>query len=168
MRLRSLCELPERGQPRNMTRLSRTARTRNADPQSVPSRTAEQDLVTVDTTWGKLQPLQPVDGIPTVGELELVALVNDGALLVDTRVADSRGGLTIPGAVNIPHDQILDHREELNGDGVSILFCNGPQCPQTPDALRALKQAGQPLDRLVYYRGGLHDWVTLGMPTTAV
>ena len=130
--------------------------------------TIEQDLVTVDTTWGKLQSLQPVSGIETVGELELIALVIGGALLVDTRVADSRGGFTIPGAVNIPHDQILDHRAELSGDRVSILFCNGPQCPQTPDALQALKQAGHPVDRLTYYRGGLHDWVTLGMPTAAV
>ena len=134
----------------------------------MPSRTAEPDLVTVDTTWGKLQPLQPVGGIPTIGELELVALVADGALLVDTRVADSRGGLTVPGAVNIAHDQIVDRRDELNGDGVSILFCNGPQCPQTPAALQALKQAGYPRDRLAYYRGGLHDWVTLGMPTAVV
>ena len=151
-----------------MTGLSRKPRSRSSDPQSVPRRTTEQDLVTVDTTWGKLQPLQPVSGIPTIGELELVALVADGALLVDTRVADSRGGLTIPGAVNIAHDQILERRGELNGDGVSILFCNGPQCPQTPDALQALKQAGHPLDRLAYYRGGLHDWVTLGMPTTVL
>ena len=29
-------------------------------------------------------------------------------------------------------------------------------------------QAGDPLDRLTYYRGGLHDWVTLAMPTTVV
>ena len=151
-----------------MTRLSRTPRSRSSDPQSVPLRTAEPDLVTVDTTWGTLQPLQPVSGIPTIGELELIALVAGGALLVDTRVADSRGGLTLPGAVNIAHDQILERRAELNGDGVSVLFCNGPQCSQTPDAPQALKRAGHPVDRLTYYRGGLHDWVTLGMPTTVV
>ena len=48
---------------------------------------------------------------------------------------------------------------------VSILFCNGPQCPQSPDALRQLVEAGYPADRLAYYRGGLHDWVTLALPT---
>ena len=49
-----------------------------------------------------------------------------------------------------------------------IPFCNGPQCPQTLDALRILKEDGYPLDRLAYYRGGIHDWITLAMPTEAV
>jgi len=50
---------------------------------------------------------------------------------------------------------------------VSILFCNGPQCPQSPWAIRALLEAGQPAESLAYYRGGMHDWVTLAMPTEA-
>ena len=151
-----------------MTQLTRTDRSRDRDPQNLPQPTGEPDLVTVDTTWGELQPMQPVAGVRTVGELEIAELVKNGARLVDTRVPDSRSGRTLPGAVNVPHDQVLSHRDVLDPDRVSILFCNGPQCPQTPDALRALSDDGYPLEQLAYYRGGMHDWITLGMPTQAV
>jgi rhodanese-related sulfurtransferase len=151
-----------------MADLARSARTRSEDPQNLPLPTGEPDLVTVDTTWGKLQPMQPVQGVRTVGELEVAELVREGAQLVDVRVPDSRSGVTLPGAVNVPHDQVLERRDELDPSRVHILFCNGPQCPQTPDALRTLKDDGYPLGRLAYYRGGMHDWITLGMPTQQV
>lgn len=151
-----------------MTALSRLDRTRTGEPQNLPRPTGAPDIVTVETTWGALQPLQPVPGVRTVGELEVADLVENGAQLIDTRVPDSRSGTTLPGAVNIPHDQVVHRRDELATARVHILFCNGPQCPQTPDALRLLKDAGYPLDHLAYYRGGMHDWITLGMPTQAV
>lgn len=149
--------------------LHRSERTRVADPQSVPKPFAgEPDLVVVDTTWGKIQPLQPFPGVPTVGELEVIELVRGGAALVDTRVDGSRAGLTLPAALHLPHDQIADRRVELDPGHVSILFCNGPQCPQTPEAIAILLAAGYPGAALAYYRGGLHDWVTLGFPTETV
>ena len=46
----------------------------------------------------------------------------------------------------------------------TIVFCNGPQCPATAQAIEALLAAGWPAKRLLYYRGGIHDWVTLGLP----
>lgn len=45
-----------------------------------------------------------------------------------------------------------------------VLFCNGPQCGATPHAIAALLDAGWDPARLRYYRGGIHDWVTLGLP----
>lgn len=39
-----------------------------------------------------------------------------------------------------------------------------PQCAATPDAVEALLAAGYPCGALAYYRGGLHDWQTLGLP----
>lgn len=112
--------------------------------------------------------MEPVAGIRTVGELEVADLVRGGAQLVDTRVPDSRSGATLPDAVNIPHDQVLARKDELDAGRVHILFCNGPQCPQTPDALQSLSDDGYPLGRLAYYRGGMHDWITLAMPTQRV
>ena len=46
----------------------------------------------------------------------------------------------------------------------TVVFCNGPQCPATAQAIEALLAAGWPAERLLYYRGGIHDWVTLGLP----
>jgi len=47
------------------------------------------------------------------------------------------------------------------------VFCNGPQCTATAQATDALSAAGWPPERLLYYRGGIHDWVTLGLPLAA-
>ena len=146
--------------------MERAGRTRHEQPRSVPWPVeGAADVVAVDTTWGELQPIDAAPGVRTVGELELVDLVQAGAVVVDCRTAGSFGGRTIPGAVNIPHDEIVDRRQELDPGRISILFCNGPQCPQSPRAIRQLIDAGQPADSLAYYRGGMHDWVTLSMPT---
>jgi rhodanese-related sulfurtransferase len=146
--------------------MTRAGRAREQDPRSVPWPVeGEADVVAVDTTWGELQPLQAAPGVRTVGELELVELIDQGAVLVDCRTRGSFGGRTLPGSALLPHDEIVDRRGELDPDGLSILFCNGPQCPQSPDAIRRLLQAGFPPEALAYYRGGLHDWVTMALPT---
>lgn len=149
--------------------LKRNEPTGTSEPQNLPVRVpGEHQMVIVDTTWGTVQPLQPFSDVPTVGELEIIDLVAEGALLVDTRVSDSRSRTTLPGATHLPHDQIAERRTELDESRTSILFCNGPQCPQTPDAIGALLEAGYPPAALAYYRGGLHDWVTLGYQVEAV
>lgn len=147
------------------TNMNRQQRSRRSDPQNLPIPIpSEADLVTVDTTWGKVQPLQPFPDVQTVGELELIALVAEGAALIDTRVGDSRSGATLPGARHLPHDQVAERTAELDRERISVLFCNGPQCPQTPDAIATLLAAGYPAAQLAYYRGGMHDWLTLGYP----
>ena len=144
----------------------RQERNREQPPRSVPWPVDDEpDVVAVDTTWGELQALEASPGVRTVGELELVELAGQGAALIDCRTAGSFGGRTIPDSVLLPHDQVLERRDELDPGRLSILFCNGPQCPQSPDAIRQLLAAGHPADALAYYRGGMHDWVTLAMPT---
>lgn len=146
--------------------MHRQERARAADPRSVPwGVEGEDDVVAVDTTWGEVQRLEAAPGVVTVGELELVELVEQGAVLVDCRTPGSFGGRTLPGSVNLPHTEIVQRRSELDPDRLSILFCNGPQCPQSPDAIQELLEAGHPASALAYYRGGLHDWVTMAMPT---
>ncbi len=149
-----------------MTRIARTERAREQPPRSVAwELPGEPDVVAVDTTWGELQPLEAAPGVRTVGELELIELVEQGARLVDSRTDGSFGGRTLPGAVHLPHDETVARRDELDPGVISVLFCNGPQCPQSPDALRQLLDAGYPASALAYYRGGMHDWVTLALPT---
>jgi rhodanese-related sulfurtransferase len=155
--------------PNSPVDIQRRSRTRRQAPASVPQPLEnEDDLVAVDTTWGELQPLHCAPGVVTLGELELVESVRAGAVLIDTRMPDSKRGVTIPGAVGIPHDEIAQRSDELDPSRVNIVFCNGPQCPQSPDAIRQLIGAGFPAASLGYYRGGLHDWVTLAMPTEPV
>jgi rhodanese-related sulfurtransferase len=126
----------------------------------------EVGLFEVDATWGVIQPLKLDAGIETVGELELLEHARTGALLVDVRLSRYLDGGTIPGAVNIPSSEIVERRNEA-GDAVVVIFCNGPQCPASGQAIAALLSVGWPAGSLRYYRGGIHDWVTLGLPLTA-
>ena len=124
-------------------------------------------LFIVDATWGIIQPLVLAPGVDTVGELEVMEHIAAGGALVDCRLASYLSSGTIPTAVNIPHTEIVERSDELNRDRLTVVFCNGPQCPASNDAVSALLQAGWPAQALAYYRGGIHDWVTLGLPLTA-
>ncbi len=73
---------------------------------------------------------------------------------------------TIPGADNIPHTDVVDRIDELDPSEPTIFFCNGPQCAQSPWAIEALLEAGYPAEAILYYRGGMHDWLTLGLPVS--
>jgi rhodanese-related sulfurtransferase len=129
-------------------------------------RTLDDDsgLVLVDATWGTIQPMTLAPGVQTIGELELIGHLRAGRQLIDTRRAEFVGQGTIPGSFAITHTEIEQHLEELDADRPVALFCNGPQCAATPDAVRQLLTAGRPPALILYYRGGMHDWMTLGLP----
>jgi rhodanese-related sulfurtransferase len=46
-----------------------------------------------------------------------------------------------------------------------ILFCNGIWCPQSTANLRTLADMGYPVHKLKWYRGGMQDWVSVGLTT---
>jgi rhodanese-related sulfurtransferase len=124
----------------------------------------EVGLVQVDTSWGIIQPLQVANGVRTADELEVHKFQQKGLPIIDARTANFYTESTIPGAKNIPHNEIIKRMDELDRSQPSIFFCNGPQCPQSIWAIHNLLEAGYPPERILYYRGGMHDWVTLGLP----
>ena len=138
---------------------------RSHDACRVP-RLLGDGFVRVDATWGTVQPIEIAPGVRTIGELELVEHLHQRQPVIDTRQPEFCGEPTIPGARRIPHQQIVDHLDELDASAPTVLFCNGPQCTATPDAIRRLLAAGYPPAAILYYRGGIHDWITLGYPTT--
>lgn len=51
-----------------------------------------------------IQPMTPAEGVTTIGELELIEMLEDPeAVVVDSRTSDWFEGGTIPGAINIPY-----------------------------------------------------------------
>lgn len=46
-----------------------------------------------------------------------------------------------------------------------VLFCNGPDCGQSPRAIRGLLAADYPSDKIKYYRGGMRMWAFWGITT---
>ena len=126
-----------------------------------------------------VQPMTPVEGVTTIGELELLDMLQDPeAVVIDSRVADWYQRGTIPGTINIPYTQIVDHLGELgceiDFDGWACeaakpvaLFCNGSWCGQSPTAIKAMVKAGYPAERIFYYRGGMQAWQMLGLTVRA-
>lgn len=125
-----------------------------------------------------IQPMTPAEGVKTIGEIELIEMLQDpDTVVVDSRTPDWFAGGTIPGAVNIPYTFVLDELAQLgceaDFDGWDCtdakevaLFCNGIWCGQSPTAIRNMIGAGYPADRISYYRGGMQVWRVLGLTVT--
>lgn len=142
-------------------RLERMAR--RPDACQVPQPLGEGRFE-VDATWGTVQPLELAPGVRTVAELEVVEHVARGLPLVDTRAERFLDEPTIPTAQRIPHERIAERAGELDPSVPTVFFCNGPQCTATPDAIERLLATGRAPETILYYRGGVHDWATLGYP----
>jgi rhodanese-related sulfurtransferase len=123
-----------------------------------------EGLFVVDATWGSIYPMELAPGVRTVGELEVIAHLKRGLPLIDTRLEHFYADSTIPGALLIPHTEIRDRLDQLDSGVETVFFCNGPQCAATPAAIDSLLDAGFPSESILYYRGGMHDWITLGLP----
>ena len=125
-----------------------------------------------------IQPMTPAPGVSTIGEIELIDLLQDpDAIVIDSRTPDWFEGGTIPGAINIPYTYIVDELAQLgcepDFDGWDCaearrvaLFCNGIWCGQSPTAIRNMIEEGYPADRISYYRGGMQVWRLLGLTVT--
>ncbi len=127
-----------------------------------------------------IQSINPAEGVRTIGELELIEMLQDeAAVVVDSRVRPNFEGGSIPGAINMPYTEMADRLGELGcepdfegfvceGDAVKpvALFCNGPWCGQSPAAIRRMIEAGYPAEKISYYRGGMQVWRMLGLSVT--
>ena len=123
----------------------------------------EHGLVEVDTTWGSIQPMQAAESVLTIGEQEVFHHKKKDLPIIDTRKLATMDGVSIPGSKSVPYDELVGRMDELDENHPSIFFCNGPQCPQSSTGIKNLLEAGYPADRILYYRGGMHNWITLGL-----
>ncbi len=125
-----------------------------------------------------IQPIAPAEGVRTIGELELLAMLGDAeAVVIDSRTPSWFEGGSIPGAVNMPYTEMADELDklgcEVDFEGFICeevpeiaLFCNGPWCGQSPTAIRRIIAAGYPAEKISYYRGGMQVWRMLGLTVT--
>lgn len=142
-----------------------------------------------------VQPIQLLPGVHTIGEIELLKMLEarangeDEFLLIDSRTPDWFNKGTIPSAINIPwtklypgsssYDPFVAEALLLDEFGVKkdeglfdfrqanklVLFCNGPWCGQSPTNIKALVSYGYPADKIYWYRGGMQMWHVLGLTT---
>ena len=115
-------------------------------------------------------------------------------LVADSRGPEWAARGTIPGSINVPWRLIntdmsgmfamdgetdtLNHVLEStfgakkNDSGwdftdakTLVMFCNGPWCGQSSVNIKTLAKLGYPADKLKWYRGGMQDWVSVGLTT---
>ena len=140
-----------------------------------------------------IQPIELAPGVKTIGELEMLHFlgrIGDGdrsVLVIDSRTPAWVEKGIIPGTVNIPWDTLdigksdpVTMQETLKNqlgakkwDGfwdfdnakTLVLFCNGSWCGQSPITIKGLLKIGYPAHKILWYRGGMQDWESLGLTT---
>jgi rhodanese-related sulfurtransferase len=109
--------------------------------------------------------LGDVAALEPVPRDELFRRLRDGRVLVlDVRPEAEYAAGHIPGAVNVPHDQLAARLAELPERADIVAYCRGRYCVFAPDAVRLLRARGFSARPL---KGGLPDWRLAGLPVTA-
>ena len=138
-----------------------------------------------------IQPFQPIKGIETVSELDVIDFLknkvaqNKGVLL-DARMPKWSKAGTIPGSTNIPFSILASTKGEneyiqkifgllgvkkegkkwnFSNARMLLIFDNGPWCQQGLRAMKNLLKLGYPKSKMLYYRGGMQYWQILGFTT---
>jgi rhodanese-related sulfurtransferase len=111
-------------------------------------------------------------------------LKDKSGVLIDARMPKWFKKGTIPGSVNIPYTHLKASTgadEFLIEDALAllgaekegeqwdffdakelVLWCNGPWCGQSSEAIRDLLELGYPAEKIRYFRGGMQAWQMLG------
>ena len=137
-----------------------------------------------------IQPFQPIEGIETISELEVMDFMknnldNGNGKLIDARIPRWYAAGSLPFASNIPFP-LLSPKEDKNtlakilallkvestDKGFNfqkaqdlVIFANGPWCQQSVRAMENLVEIGYPKSKIRYYRGGMQYWQILGLNT---
>ena len=100
--------------------------------------------------------------VPSISAAELHAWGESGAapVVIDVRTPDEYASGHIPGAINIPFDQIGQHIAEIEApEGVALYCMVGPRARKGEAALLA---AGY--EKVFHLEGGLAAWQQAGLP----
>ena len=102
------------------------------------------------------------DSLEPVPAKELLRRVRDGVVTVlDVRPAGEFAAGHLPGAVNIPLDQLTARMRELPAKREVIAYCRGPYCLLAFEAVETLRKKGRQARRL---EQGLPEWRLAGLP----
>jgi len=140
------------------------------------------------------QGVDTVGELEVLGFLKRIAKGDRTVMVVDSRTPEWIIRGTIPGSVNIPWNKInldvegtfelaaeaegladilttqfgahlVDGKWDFRNAKTLILFCNGIWCPQSSANIKTLLSLGYPSYKLKWYRGGMQDWVSVGLTT---
>jgi rhodanese-related sulfurtransferase len=138
-------------------------------------------------------PFQIAPKVNVVGELELINFLNHKSqkgtgVLIDGRLPQWYAKATIPSAVNLPFP-VFDNKIDativkrllllLGADNTGgnqwdfatakelLIFGNGIWGIQSTKTIKNLLALGYPAEKIYWYRGGLQDWLQVGLTTVS-
>jgi rhodanese-related sulfurtransferase len=100
--------------------------------------------------------------LATIGREELLDRMHAGEVVVlDVRPAAEYAAGHLPGAVNVPPDELEARLHDVPEGAPVVAYCRGPLCAFADTAVRALTARGRPAQRL---EDGLPEWAAAGLP----
>ena len=138
--------------------------------------------------------VETIAEVEVIDYLQKMNAGDKSILVVDSRGPEWAARGTIPGSVNVPWrtintdmagmfamegeaetlKQVLsdtfgakrtDSGWDFSGAKTLVLFCNGLWCGQSSINIKTLAKLGYPTEKLKWYRGGMQDWVSVGLTT---
>lgn len=94
---------------------------------------------------------------------ELMEQIRSGGVtLLDVRPEQEYSAGHLPGALNIPVEDLQQRLEELPQDKTIVAYCRGPFCALSHEAVELLRKQGL---EAVRFEDGYPEWKAAGMPT---
>jgi rhodanese-related sulfurtransferase/predicted transcriptional regulator len=106
------------------------------------------------------------DDLEPVSAKELLGRAQKGLVtILDVRPTEEYAAGHLPGAINIPIEELEKRLKELPKRHEVVAYCRGPYCLMSYDAVSMLRQKGIRARRL---EAGLPEWRMAGLPVERV
>lgn len=102
------------------------------------------------------------DDLEPLARPELLERARDGLITVlDVRPQEEFAAGHVPGAINVPLQDLESHLEDLDPEQEVVAYCRGPHCILAFDAVAELRKKGFKAARL---EDGFPEWKQAGLP----
>lgn len=106
-----------------------------------------------------------LDSLEPVSREELRRRIRkDTVTIIDVRPAEEFAAGHLPGAINVPTQELQRRLGKLPRDKEIIAYCRGPYCLMSYEAVEALRRRGFKAIRL---QDGFPEWKAAGFPVEA-
>lgn len=106
------------------------------------------------------------DNLEPIPARELLERARTGMVTVlDVRPHEEFEAGHVPGAINIPLNELEDHLDDLDPEHEVVAYCRGPHCVLAFDAVETLRKKGRKARRL---EDGYPEWKANGFPIDAL
>ena len=121
---------------------------------------AERHLSDVDKLVNTY--LTAKDSLDPIAATDLIQMANENLVtILDVRPIEEYNAGHVPGAINIPIEELQQHLQDFEPGQEVVAYCRGPHCILAFDAVAQLREQGLKARRL---ENGFPEWKVAGLP----